>query len=179
MERKENQAKVSVFQETARRAEEGFRVTSMKDLGSSYTGPPKYLKQRDAPLEIPVECIRKLFNVIDTTMDDRISCDEILMYTERLELPFDKALIDEMFKECTSGRGCASQKQREGPLTIEEVSAAVRGRHKWDGKTWEVNYRPFRDHWIVLLLTVNKRIFALPMPKVIPSKIVAQFEQEQ
>jgi len=56
----------------------------MKDLGDSYNGPPKYLSQRDAPLEIPVECVRNLFDVIDTTMDDRISVEEILMYTERL-----------------------------------------------------------------------------------------------
>jgi hypothetical protein len=45
----------------------------MKDLGSSYSGPPKYLQQRDAPLEIPQEIIRKLFFLMDTDMDDKIS----------------------------------------------------------------------------------------------------------
>jgi hypothetical protein len=56
----------------------------------------------------------------------------------------------------------------------------VRGRHRWDPvlKRWEVKYRPFRDHWIVLLMTVNQKIFALPVPKLVPTKIKAQFEFE-
>ena len=29
-------------------------------------------------------------------------------------------------------------------------------------KVWEIKYRPVRDYWIVLLLTVNDKIFALP-----------------
>jgi hypothetical protein len=68
----------------------------------------------------------------------------------------------------------------QGPITHEEIAAAVRGRHKWNTqtKTWEIKYRPYRDYWIVLLLTVNKKIFALPMPKVVPSRIKAQFEIE-
>jgi hypothetical protein len=68
----------------------------------------------------------------------------------------------------------------QGPITHEEIAAAVRGRHKWNTNTknWEIKYRPYRDYWIVLLLTVNKKIFALPMPKVVPSRIKAQFEIE-
>jgi len=56
-------------------------------------------------------------------------------------------------------------------LTHEEVAAAVRGRHRWNTQTkeWEIFYRPYRNYWIVLLLTVNKRIFALPLPKIIPT----------
>jgi uncharacterized protein (DUF736 family) len=41
-----------------------------------------------------------------------------------------------------------------------------------------VAYRPYRDYWIALLLTVNDKIFALPVPKVIPSKVKAQYEIE-
>jgi len=37
-----------------------------------------------------------------------------------------------MFKEASSGRGIIHEKQREAPLTLEEVSAAVRGRHRWN-----------------------------------------------
>ena len=67
------------------------------------------------------------------------------------------------------------------PLSHEEVAATVRGRHRWnpDIKQWEINYRPYRNYWIVLLLTVNKRIFAMPVPRVIPTKITAQYEQEE
>jgi hypothetical protein len=68
-----------------------------------------------------------------------------------------------------------------GPLTHEEVAAAVRGRHCWDPETknWTIKYRAYRDYWIALLLTVNHKIFALPVPKVVPQKIKAQFELEQ
>lgn len=48
----------------------------MKDV-NNYTGPPKYLKQRDNPLEIPIDCIRKLCDLIDTTFDERCSLKEI------------------------------------------------------------------------------------------------------
>jgi hypothetical protein len=34
-----------------------------------------------------------------------------------------------------------------------------------------------RDHWIIFLLTVNERLFAMPIPKVVPTKILAQFEE--
>ena len=80
-----------------------------------------------------------------------------------------------MFKDATSGRGVVHEKQREAPLTLEEVCAAVRGRHRWNplAKRWEVYYRPFRDYWIILLLTTNDRLFAMPIPKVVPTKIVA------
>jgi len=52
----------------------------MGELGSSYTGPPKYLTQRDAPLEIPPEVIRTLFTKIDQDMDDKVSFDELYNY---------------------------------------------------------------------------------------------------
>jgi len=39
----------------------------MKDvaLSGSYTGPPKYLKQRDTPMEVPMECVRRLMLALD------------------------------------------------------------------------------------------------------------------
>lgn len=57
----------------------------------------------------------------------------------------------------------------------------MRGRHKWNTakKEWEVGYRPCRDYWILMLQTVSERIFAMPVPKVIPTRIVAQYEQEE
>jgi hypothetical protein len=85
-----------------------------------------------------------------------------------------------MYKEATSGRGYISAAQINNPLSHDEVAAAVRGRHSWDckNKTWYVKYRPYRDYWIALLLTANKKIFALPVPKVVPTRIKAQYEIE-
>jgi hypothetical protein len=37
----------------------------MKDVGPDYTGPPKYLNQKDAPLEIPLEVVKRLFEAVD------------------------------------------------------------------------------------------------------------------
>ena len=65
-------------------------------------------------------------------------------------------------------------------MTHDEIATAVRGRHAWNTKTkeWEIKYRPYRNQWIVLLLTINPRIFAMPMARVIPTKIEAQFYEE-
>jgi hypothetical protein len=51
----------------------------MREMQASglYSGPPKYLKQRDQPLEIPLDCIRKLADVIDRSFDERCSLQEI------------------------------------------------------------------------------------------------------
>jgi hypothetical protein len=69
-----------------------------------------------------------------------------------------------MYEEARSGRGFVCDAQFNGPLTHSEIAAAVRGRHMWNNelKVWEIKYRPFRDYWIVLLLTVNDKIFSLP-----------------
>jgi len=64
-------------------------------------------------------------------------------------------------------------------LTMEEIQFAVRGRYRFvrEMNDWDVSYRPFRDYWILLLLTQNERLFALQVPKVVPSKIRAQYEE--
>ena len=50
------------------RAQAPYLTSSMKDLGPYYNGPPKYLSQRDAPLEIPVEVVKNLFCAIIKTL---------------------------------------------------------------------------------------------------------------
>ena len=128
-----------------------------------------------------MECVRKLCDAIDRDYDDRISCEEIRLYIEEKELPFEDDIAERMFEEAAQGRGYINAAQMQAPLSHEEVAATVRGRHRWNPKIkeWEIYYRPFRNYWIVLLLTVNKRIFAMPVPRVIPTKITAQYEQEE
>ena len=65
----------------------------MKDLGNTYSGPPKYLNQRDAPLEIPIEVIKNLFAAMDEDMDERISIEELSRYSKKKYLPFDDDII--------------------------------------------------------------------------------------
>ena len=57
-------------------------MVSMKDIATSgnFSCPKKYLNQRDQPLEVPMECIRKLCDHIDADFDDRIELQEILDY---------------------------------------------------------------------------------------------------
>ena len=131
----------------------------MKELRESgnYSCPPKYLNQRDTPLEIPMECVRKLCDAIDIDFDDRVGLDELRAYIKQKELPFEQGIEDLMFEDAIKGRGFINEEQRQRPLTHEEVATAVRGRQRWNTKTkeWEVAYRPYRNYWIVLLLTVN------------------------
>lgn len=86
-----------------------------------------------------------------------------------------------MFHDAVKGRGVIIESKRNDPLSVDEVMAVVRGRHRWNPETkeWEVAYKATRDQWLMLLMTVSDRLFAMPVPKVIPTKILAQFEQEE
>lgn len=119
----------------------------MKELGDDYNGPPKYLTQRDAPLEIPMEVVRKLFMVMDADMDDKISYQELTDYIKRTEVAIEPEIIDEMYKEACSKRPITHEHQRYAPLSIEEIAQAVKGRYSQNLRTkeWDVSYRPYRD----------------------------------
>jgi hypothetical protein len=62
-----------------------------------------------------------------------------------------------MFDDITRHRTVIHEYQRKEPVTLDEIIAAVRGRHKWNTvtKEWEVGYRPARDYWILMLQTIN------------------------
>ena len=103
--------------------------------------------------------VKKLFKAIDLDYDDRLSAEEIGSYCKKMFLPFTQDEVRMIFEEATSGRGIIRylhEKQKHAPLTLDEVCAAVRGRHRWNTytKEWEVFYRPCRDYWIILLKTV-------------------------
>jgi hypothetical protein len=147
----------------------------MKDIQVGYEGPPKYLNQRDAPLEIPSDVIKAFFRAADVNANERLSIDELFAYAEKHKLPFTKDEITNMFVDATKNRAVVLEKHRNDPLTQDEVISAVRGRHRWNTQTkeWEVAYRPTRDQWIIMLQTVSERLFAMPVPKVVPTKIRA------
>ena len=128
-----------------------------------------------------MECIRRLADSIDSSYNEQLEIEELYAYIKKHKIPFTDDEVRAMFKEAGSGRGFVSEEQMNGPITHKEIAAAVRGRHKWNQKTkdWEIKYRYFRNYWITLLLTVNKKIFALSMPKIIPQRIKAQFELEE
>jgi Ca2+-binding EF-hand superfamily protein len=69
----------------------------MKDLGDEYQGPSKYLSQRDAPLEIPPEVVKKLFQAMDQDLDDRISLQELFNYVSLSGVPIPEQTVVEIF----------------------------------------------------------------------------------
>ena len=72
----------------------------MKELGpENYDGPPKYLSQRDAPLEIPIDVIRELFTLMDQDMDDKISLEELQNYVYTSEIPIESDIVEAMFHD--------------------------------------------------------------------------------
>jgi len=85
-----------------------------------------------------------------------------------------------MFVDATQNRPIIHEAQKYLGITMEELQYAVRGRFRWNTSElmWEVSYKPYRDYWILILLTVTERLFALQIPKVIPEKISAQYEQQ-
>lgn len=62
---KERRGELTAVQLASVRAQAPYKTTSMKELGDSYEGPAKYLNQRNAPLEIPVDVVKKLFIAMD------------------------------------------------------------------------------------------------------------------
>lgn len=107
---KEEDDKISNITKYAMKAQAPYKTMSMSEV-TNYTGPPKYLKQRDQPLEIPIECIRKLADQIDTSMDERCEIEEIEDFVRRREIPFEEGIIPKMFAEAASGRGYITDKQ--------------------------------------------------------------------
>mmetsp|Transcript_14369 Transcript_14369/g.24463 ORF Transcript_14369/g.24463 Transcript_14369/m.24463 type:complete len:154 (+) Transcript_14369:397-858(+) len=151
------------------RAQAPYLTMSMKEIAETYTGPPKYLTQRDAPLEIPSEVVKKLFIAMDNDKDDRINLEELVYYAKLTKIPISDDIIDEMFTDAAKDRGIIHEHQKYQGLTFQEIVYAVRGRFSFsvqDG--WSVAYKPYRDYWILFLLTVSERIFALQVPKVVP-----------
>jgi hypothetical protein len=47
------------------RAQEPYKTMTMKEVAEDFKGPKKYLSQRDAPMEIPLDVIKKLFIAMD------------------------------------------------------------------------------------------------------------------
>lgn len=181
IEEKERANKLTPVEAAALRAQAPYLTTSMKDLGSSYQGPPKYLSQRDAPLEIPIEVIKNLFCAMDEDIDDKVSLQELKNYIANTGVPIDSTITEEMFVDATKSRPIIHEAQKYQGLTIEEIQYAVRGRFNWntERKEWSVSYKPYRNYWLLLLLTVSERLFALQVPKVIPEKITAQYEEQE
>jgi hypothetical protein len=175
---KDERDKISPVTLAAARAQEPHKTLSVQELGTTYDGPSKYLNQRDAPLEIPFEVVDKLFKAMDQDLDDKVSLDELLNYVKQHEIAIPTETVLEMFNHAASFRRVTQEDQYQRPLTIQEIQYAVRGRHAWDSakKEWVISYKPFRNEWIILLLTVQERLFALQIPKVVPSKIKAQYE---
>lgn len=93
----------------------------MKGLGSSYQGPAKYLTQRDAPLEIPIEVIKNLFVAMDQDLDDHVSMQELLNYIKLHELLIDDATVEAMFMDASKVRRVTHDDQYKDPLVIEEI----------------------------------------------------------
>ena len=140
--------------------------------------PSKYDHMRRPPQEVPHDIIKKLFLTIDQDLDDRISVQEIKRYMKKVKLSLEDDIADALFKEITDRRSVVHERQRNLPLTLEEVVAAIKGRHKWnqEEKFWEVSYRPMREYWVILLKTVSEKVFTLPAPEIKPEKILAQYE---
>ena len=116
---------------------------------------------------------------MDQDIDDRVSLQELKQYVAQTGTAIEQHIIEEMFIDAAKDRGIVHEAQKYLGLTIEEIQYAVRGRFMWDtqNKEWTVGYKKYRNYWLILLLTVSDRLFALQVPKVIPDRIMAQYEE--
>lgn len=93
----------------------------MREIAENYEGPRKYLNQRDAPLEIPMDVIKRLFVAMDQDLDDKVGLDELIKYIKDNELSITVETAIDMFNDAVSVRRVVSDKQYQNPLEIEEV----------------------------------------------------------
>ena len=109
---KENTAQMSLVDKYAYEAQQEFMQVSMKELRESgnFSCPPKYLNQRDTALEIPIECVRKLCDAVDTDFDDKVSEQELREYIKKHDLPFEEDVPSRLFNEAIQGRGYVNEK---------------------------------------------------------------------
>ena len=68
-----------------------------------------------------------------------------------------------MYIEAVKGRQVIHEEQKLLGMTLDELIFAIRGRFSWDieNKRWKCSYRPCRDYWLLLLLSINNNIFVL------------------
>lgn len=79
--------------------------------------------QKEAPIEVRPEAIRKLFLALDSgsrdsSFDNRIQLEEIIDFIQKNEvykIPLDK--VEEMYQHAMIGRPIKQEKNREDPLT--------------------------------------------------------------
>lgn len=145
--------------------EEPSRMTFQNDFPKM-----EIINGRPRPIEIPFECVEKMVAAMDTDQDECVSIEELKNYIQKHRVPFEDDLIVDMFAEAVSKRAYVHIAQREKPLTAEEIYNCVRGRESKDVQTkqWGISYRPFRDHWILLLQKVNKKVFVHSEVREIP-----------
>lgn len=77
LELKKEKDKILPVQLAIDRASAPFKAKSIEEIVKDYDGPSKYLNQRDAPLAIPNEIIKKLFDAMDYNINNRVSLDEV------------------------------------------------------------------------------------------------------
>ena len=67
METNNSSKPVNPINQCAEAAQLPYQTISMKEVSQAgtYTGPPKYLKQRSMPMEIPKECVIRLCDAMD------------------------------------------------------------------------------------------------------------------
>jgi hypothetical protein len=103
------------------RAQAPFATTSVREVANDFTGPKKYLNQRDTPLEIPYDVILKLFKALDQDKDDRVSLNEMINYCKAHEVVIPIETLIDMFNDAAKYRRVTNNKQYNDPLSIEEI----------------------------------------------------------
>lgn len=150
---------------------------------------PKYNGQREDFPMIPKATVQKLFVAMDCDMDGHVSLEELQAFCAKSCLaPLTPDTVKEMFYEITERRGIVHKEQLNSALTLDEVYLCctlpphieVKGKYYMDPetRTWLVKYRPFHEHWVLLLRTVDPLIYQPMRQTVVPRTIQAQYEKE-
>ncbi|CAD8141366.1 unnamed protein product [Paramecium octaurelia] len=146
----------------------------------SYSVPRKYDKLIHKTTQIPRISIQRLIEKMDQDNDGWIKKDDILVFSKKHYLFFEDELAQAMIDEAISKRIVAFKDQLKEPINIDEVLGAVQLHYVLNqDHIWVEKSRPYRDHWIQLLLAAGEKLPSNhDLPPVKISKVLDMHEME-
>ncbi|CAD8058170.1 unnamed protein product [Paramecium sonneborni] len=142
--------------------------------------PKKYDKLIHKTTQIPRISIERLIEKMDQDNDGWIKKEDILIFSQKHYLYFEEELAQAMIDEAISKRIVAFKDQLKEPINIDEILGAVQLHYVLNqDHIWVEKARPFRDHWIQLLIAAGEKLptnHDLPPVKI--SKVHDMHEME-
>ena len=102
-------------------------INPMSSMNTLLYSKSKYLSttsntKEPRIIDVPRNCVEKLFLSMDKDKDEKVSYDELVEYICKVDLHLVRPeMANDMFHEITKYRGIAHKEQLELPLTLDKI----------------------------------------------------------